>query len=92
MSRTIHPPAIVLRPEAVDEEALLSYGYATLSEFARACALSGSTMRRVAARQTDPGPRLIAAVMLRTGRRFEDLFEVIDKPVTVAGERAVRAA
>lgn len=85
MPKTIPGPMVLLREGVCSPEALARYGggYDTVTEFARACRLSGSTLRRVLSRELLPGPRMIAALMVKTGLPFEKLFEIRTEPLVM---------
>jgi hypothetical protein len=85
MPRTITPPNALLRREALTPDILRhEYGCTNLTEFARHCKLDGATMRRVYARQINPGHKFITALLNTTGMGYDMLFTRITEPTTVA--------
>ena len=67
--RTVGLAAGVLRPQFLTDQ-----GWRSMSEAARACGVSTSTLTRVAAGDADPGPAVIAGLITATGLPFEQLF------------------
>lgn len=48
-------------------------------ELARRIGVDRATAYRVDEGKADPSPKFIAGLMLATGKRFEDLFDIIDE-------------
>lgn len=67
---------ITLRADAFTDAALASYGWPTKSAAARALGINRSSLHRLVTGQITPGDRLIAALLVGTGRTFEALFTV----------------
>ena len=67
---------IRLRPDAFTPEAMASYGWPSARQAAQAVGVAPSTLRRAVAGQIAPGERLIAALIVGTGRTFEALFQL----------------
>lgn len=68
---------IRLRSDAFTAPALKSYGWPSLRQAATACGVSPSTLGRAISGQAAPGERLIAALLVGTGRTFDALFRVV---------------
>lgn len=49
------------------------------AELSRRMTVDTGTAYRVEAGKVDPSPRFMAALMKVTGRKFEELFEVVDE-------------
>jgi hypothetical protein len=81
---------IRLRNGAMSPAQMHSYGWPSLRQAAHACGVSHSQLSRVINGQVAPGERLIAALLVGTGRTFEALFEVdsishADEPLPLVG-------
>lgn len=72
------PPdaTIRLRADAFTPDAMEGYGWPSARQAAQAVGVSPSTLRRAIAGQIAPGERLIAALLVGTGRSFEGLFQL----------------
>lgn len=55
-------------------EVMPAHGWDTLTDAARACGLSHTTLLRLSRGEVAPGHRIIAALMAATGEPFERLF------------------
>ena len=66
---------VALRPDFTTE-VMPRHGWATLTDAARACGLSHTTLLRIQRGEVAPGARAIAALMAGTGEDFEALFVV----------------
>lgn len=69
------PPQVALAP-TFTAEVMPALGWATLTDAARACGLSHTTLLRVSRGEVSPGSRVIAALLRGTGRPFADLFTI----------------
>lgn len=47
------------------------------AELARRMGIDTGTAYRVELEKTDPSPRFIASLMLASGRKFEELFDIV---------------
>jgi hypothetical protein len=68
---------IRLRRDAFTPDALRSYGWESATAAARAVGIHSSTLRRAIAGKIAPGERLIAALIVGTGRSFDALFQIV---------------
>lgn len=59
-------------------EAITELGYRTPSAFAVDNGLAPSTLSRCLRGQSAAGPAIVATVLMRTGKPFDDLFHVDD--------------
>lgn len=57
-------------------EVMPAHGWETLTDAARACGLSHTTLLRVERGEVAPGHRVIAAMLAATGEPFERLFTI----------------
>lgn len=71
---TIHP-----RRTAIAEACKASD--VSRDELARRMGFSTSTAYRIDARRSAPSPEFIAALMIETGRTFEELFELVPEDI-----------
>ena len=57
-------------------EVMPARGWTSLTDAARACGLSHTTLLRIERGEVAPGPRAIAALIAGTGEPFDRLFTV----------------
>lgn len=57
-------------------------------ELSRRMGVSTATAYRIEMGRTDPSPAFIAALMVATGKRFEQLFDIVAGETTVSGSAA----
>ncbi len=69
---------IRLRPDAFTRTAIRSdLGFRSATALAEAVGVSSSTLRRAIAGESEPGSRLIAALMRGTGKSFDEIAETV---------------
>lgn len=83
-TRIVDTGTIILNRDAFTPDALKHYGCDNLTQFAHYIGVHRTTMKRAYSREADIGGRLMALLLSKTNRRFNDLFITLTAPTVVS--------